>query len=291
MSYETLENNFLILNVKHHGAELSSVIDKITGFEYIWQAGESWKRHAPVLFPIIGRLIDNKYSFKQNIYNLNQHGFARDLPYTLISKTTNKLTFNLKSNVDTLKNYPFSFSLEISYELIDNKLTVNYNIYNSGNNNLYFSIGAHPAFNTNFNNGNLNDYSLKFSVDELITQPLENGLRNEKRNRIQLNEKALKLDKNLFKNDAIILGNNQINDIELIHQSQNHSVKLTCTNWPYFGIWTKENSKDFICLEPWYGITDHHQHNQILEEKEGILALESGHTFECAYCITFKTNN
>jgi galactose mutarotase-like enzyme len=257
MSYETLENNFLILNVKHHGAELSSVIDKITGFEYIWQAGESWKRHAPVLFPIIGRLIDNKYSFKQNIYNLNQHGFARDLPYTLISKTTNKLTFNLKSNVDTL----------------------------------YFSIGAHPAFNTNFNNGNLNDYSLKFSVDELITQPLENGLRNEKRNRIQLNEKALKLDKNLFKNDAIILGNNQINDIELIHQSQNHSVKLTCTNWPYFGIWTKENSKDFICLEPWYGITDHHQHNQILEEKEGILALESGHTFECAYCITFKTNN
>lgn len=290
MNYESLENSFLKLNVNYHGAELSSVVDKITGFEYIWQAGESWKRHAPVLFPIVGRLIDNTFRFNQNYYQLNQHGFARDMSFTLNSKTRNTLSFNLKSNEETLKIYPFSFSLDIIYVLNDNKLNVKYKIYNTDHQTIYFSIGAHPAFNTNFDNGNLNDYVLKFNINELVTQPLENGLRTEKLNKIQLNEKTLSLNNNLFKNDAIILGNNQINDIELIHQSQKHSVKLTCTNWPFFGIWTKENSNDFICLEPWYGITDHQHHNQILKEKEGVIALKPSNTFECQYCITFKTN-
>ncbi len=291
MNYESIENKFLKVNVNYHGAELSSVLDKKTEFEYIWQAGDSWKRHAPVLFPIVGRLINNTYSHNQQNYQLNQHGFARDLAFTLNSKTANQLSFNLKSNSGTLKDYPFSFSLDINYELNENNLKVYYNIYNSGNDNILFSIGAHPAFNTNFNNSSLNDYSLKFNVDELIAQQLENGLRSEKRKNIPLNEKTLTLHKDLFKNDAIILCDNQINEIELVHHNQNHSVKLICENWPFFGIWTKENSSDFICLEPWYGITDHSQHNQVLANKEGIISLKPNEKFECHYSIYFKTNN
>lgn len=291
MDFESLENNCLKLKVNHYGAELSSVIDNKSGFEYIWQAGDSWKRHSPVLFPIVGRLINNTFLYERQNYQLNQHGFARDLTFSVISKSTQTLTFNLKSNSTTLKNYPFNFSFDISYELIENKIVVSFTIHNTGNNLLLFSIGAHPAFNTNFNKSTINDYDLIFNLNELNIQQIENGLRTTKINKIKLKNNRLKLHPDLFNNDALILADNQIKTIELRHRTLNHSIKLNCNNWPYFGIWAKLNSNDFICLEPWFGVTDHINHNQLLAQKEGIIGLPAHEIFSCQYSITFSTNN
>lgn len=284
-----LQNEFLKIKVNLFGAELCSVIDTKTNFEYIWQAGNEWKRHAPILFPIVGKLINNQYEFKDKLYNLPQHGFARDLNFTLISSNTNQLIFELNSNENTKSNYPFEFKLQIVYTLENNRLKINYTVINQSNSDVYFSIGAHPAFNTTYKGCNLNEYSLLIDKTKLISTKLYNGLTEKKHEDIDIKNNFLKLDTSLFDNDAIVIENNQINKIELLNNAKTHSIKMYCENWPYFGIWTKPNNTKFICLEPWYGITDTSSHNQQFINKKGIIKLNPYSMFECDYSIAFFT--
>ena len=155
-----LQNDFLKIKVNLFGAELSSVIDTKTNFEYIWQAGDEWKRHAPILFPIVGKLINNQFKFENKPFELPQHGFARDLNFALINNNNNQLNFELNSDENTKSKFPFNFKLQVNYTLSNNILKITYTVLNKSNTDLYFSIGAYPAFNTTYNGSSLNDYLL-----------------------------------------------------------------------------------------------------------------------------------
>ena len=57
-----IENKDFSLSVKEMGAELNSFKSKKTGFEFIWGGNtDIWYGQSPILFPIIGRLLDDKY--------------------------------------------------------------------------------------------------------------------------------------------------------------------------------------------------------------------------------------
>jgi galactose mutarotase-like enzyme len=107
-----LENEFTKATFKALGAELCSLISKKNNREYIWQGEkEVWGRHAPVLFPIVGRLKNDTFQFENIEYKLSQHGFARDMEFSCINAITSELVFLLTENEETLKKYPFSFKL------------------------------------------------------------------------------------------------------------------------------------------------------------------------------------
>ena len=58
MGMHILENEYLKVMVADAGAELSSVYDKETDTERLWDADPAvWNRHAPILFPFVGRVI------------------------------------------------------------------------------------------------------------------------------------------------------------------------------------------------------------------------------------------
>lgn len=284
-----LQNDFLKIKVNLFGAELSSVIDTKTNFEYIWQAGDEWKRHAPILFPIVGKLINNQFKFENKFFELPQHGFARDLNFALINSNNNQLNFELNSDENTKSKFPFNFKLQVNYALSNNILKITYTVLNKSNSNLYFSIGAHPAFNTTYNGSSLNEYSLLVDKNKFEVTKLKNGYIDNTYETIEIQNNTLKLNSSLFDNDAIILENNQINKIELLNNAKTHSVKMICENWPFFGIWTKSNNSKFICLEPWYGISDSSSHNQQFINKKGIIELKSNSNFVCNYSIAFNT--
>lgn len=284
-----LQNDFLKIKVNLFGAELSSVIDTKTNFEYIWQAGDEWKRHAPILFPIVGKLINNQFKFENKPFELPQHGFARDLNFALINSNNNQLNFELNSDENTKSKFPFNFKLQVNYTLSNNILKITYTVLNKSNTNLYFSIGAHPAFNTTYNGSSLNDYLLLVDKNKFEVTKLKNGYIDNTYETIEIQNNTLKLNSSLFDNDAIILENNQINKIELLNNAKTHSVKMICENWPFFGIWTKSNNSKFICLEPWYGISDSSTHDQQFINKKGIIELKSNSNFECNYSIAFNT--
>ena len=284
-----LQNDFLKIKVNLFGAELSSVIDTKTNFEYIWQAGDEWKRHAPILFPIVGKLINNQFKFENKFFELPQHGFARDLNFALINSNNNQLNFELNSDENTKSKFPFNFKLQVNYALSNNILKITYTVLNKSNSNLYFSIGAHPAFNTTYNGSSLNEYSLLVDKNKFEVTKLKNGYIDNTYETLEIQNNTLKLNSSLFDNDAIILENNQINKIELLNNAKTHSVKMICENWPFFGIWTKSNNSKFICLEPWYGISDSSTHDQQFINKKGIIELKSNSNFVCNYSIAFNT--
>lgn len=284
-----LSSQNLTIIINHFGAELCSILDK-NQTEFMWQAQSEWQRYSPVLFPIVGKLKNNTYSFKNNTYELKQHGFARDIIFTLISSTKNACTFELKSSSETKKNYPFDFTFQIHYELIKNKLTISYSVNNPSQNQLYFSVGAHPAFSCQLNgNDTLEDYYLKFEKPKFIMSALNDGLIRDEKIDLEIYKNKLLLYTNLFDNDALVFGNSQINKVSLCSIIGNQKVTLESKNWPYFGIWTKKNSNKFICFEPWYCIADSETNGGSFENKKGIISLNPQSNFSCSYSITINS--
>ena len=102
-----LENNTLKLKFRELGGELQSIFNKKDNTEYLWNGDATyWKYHAPILFPIVGKVLNGEYRVNGSLYKLPQHGLARISKFNLLEKTENTISFELKSSVETLKVYP-----------------------------------------------------------------------------------------------------------------------------------------------------------------------------------------
>ncbi len=281
----TIENNFLKVFCKPEGAELISIFSKQTQLEYLWQAGEKWPKHAPVLFPIVGQLKDNTYFYNDKEYKLERHGFARAMKFDIEHSEASAVTFILSSNSETLKAFPFNFTLNISYTLSNDKLIVEYNVKNTGSDEMCFSLGAHPAFKVPLTSGlNYNDYYLEFSEKENAKRwNLQNGLIAEPVTFFS-NQDILNLTKKLFYSDALVFKNLKSEKISIKSVKSSNGLHFQCSGFPYFGIWAAKDA-DFVCLEPWHGIADSIHTNQQLINKEGINKLLTGKQYSCEYSI------
>jgi galactose mutarotase-like enzyme len=285
-----IQNNLLSVKVNSFGAELCSVLSKETAIEYIWQADKTiWARHAPNLFPIVGKLKEGEFLYESHSYKLSQHGFARDSEFICIEKTNDYLLFQLAESEQTLQQYPFRFKFQIGYKLIGNKLETSYTVFNPDTKDLYFSVGAHPAFNCPLQkNESFSDYQLIFPhKDSLTINTLNDGLITSQTKQIVLNDNNLNISKQLFDNDALVFMNSQIEEVQLVSEKSKHGVTLISKNWPYFGIWTKKNTEYFVCLEPWYGIADSETANRDITKKTGIIKLAPEQHFTCSFDLLF----
>lgn len=286
MKYE-IKNKYIQASIEDLGAQLCSLKKVNDACEYIWQKDEKyWNRSAPILFPIVGKLKDDSYSYDENIYKMTQHGFARDCIFTVYEQKENFICFKLESNNETLKVYPFEFELFLSYELNKNTLIASFEVKNKSKSDMYFSIGAHPAFNWPLENENKNDSFIEFIDTKSINiLSLENShIRDENRN-LTLEESRLFLNEKLFDNDALILKDLKHKKIKYKNLKNDRKVIMTFNNFPYLGLWSKTKGADFICLEPWHGLADFSNHNKNIKEKVAINKLEKDGVFTSAYTI------
>lgn len=283
-----LENENYRVEVKLSGAELSSFRNKPDNLEYIWQADpQVWPRHAPILFPVVGKLPNNKYSYEGKTYELTQHGFARDQEFKLRSHTQNELVLELKDSEQTRAVYPFAFRLQVIYRLKENALGVTYLVQNPAETDLYFSIGAHPAFKVPLlPNESFADYYLQFEQPENQGHYLlDQGLLNGKTEPLLRHESRLPLSYDLFLHDALVFKNLASEKIEIKSLHHRHGVTFEFKDYPYFGIWTKQPGAGFVCLEPWHGIASSVGDSGDLNQKEGIIRLAAHEGFSCSYTI------
>lgn len=290
MATAYLENELVRVGVKSHGAELCSILKKESQREYVWQAApEYWNRHAPVLFPIVGKLPNNQYLHQGKTYSLPQHGFARDQEFELLEQTQNQLVYELTQNEETLKNYPFHFSLQIIYTLQDQTLAVKWRVQHTGEGEMLFSIGAHPAFHVPMvPGGSFEDYYLEFSQPETLSRHLldqEQGLFNGLTQPVLDNMALLPLRYEHYTKDAIVFKGFRSDRVTLKCDQHPHFVQMTFKGFPYLGIWTKRVGAPFLCIEPWYGLAGSVGGPVELSEKEGMQSLGQGETFEAAYSI------
>ncbi len=285
-----MQNNKLKISVKNTGAELCGISSVKNGTEFMWHANpDVWGSYAPNLFPIIGALKDDIYSFENIEYKLPKHGFVRHNEEIILEKQSkNSLTFKLVSNNELLKIYPFKFEFYITYTLTENTLEVKHTIKNTDKKTMYFSVGGHPAFKCPvFENEKYEDYALEFehlenSKTHLIN--MDNGLISSNTETVFNKSTKLPLTHDLFNKDALIFKDLKSKKVTL--KSANHGDILT-VNYPdfdYLGIWAKPTG-DYVCIEPWLGIADNESTNQNLIEKEAIISLEQDKSFEAVYTI------
>lgn len=277
----TISNKILTASIKHAGAELFSLIDNQKK-EYIWNGNpDFWPKHSPILFPIVGSLKNDTYTFNEKEYHLSRHGFARDMEFQLIEKTESSATFSLEYNEETLQKYPFKFELQIIYELQGNKLNVAYKVINKGEIQILFSIGAHPAFALpeEFSN-----YSIQFEKEEKLKYSLlEDGLISNKTEILETTENEVSLNYKLFENDALVFKTLESNSLTILENSKPY-IKVDFEDFPNLGIWTKEKAH-FICIEPWFGYSDTPEKSGDFLNKEGILILEENKIFDAVFSI------
>lgn len=286
----SIENDRLKVIASTKGAELQSIKNSVLNLEYLWQGNPAyWGRRAPVLFPIVGRLKQDTYHFEGKEYHLNQHGFARDMEFELVERSAHHLIYYLKATDSSRKIYPFDFELIITYTLQENRLTVSYMVENPSDGSLFFSIGAHPAFNCPLKEGEQrSDYTLLFSEKEhLSRQLIEEGIRTGAQRVVMQNESELPIVEDLFEEDALIFEGLRSKQVSLC-KGRKPFVTVIFDEFDYLGIWSKNADSPFVCIEPWLGITDHVSHTGALAIKEGMLELTAREVFTAQYHLIFS---
>lgn len=285
---KTISNKQLTIQVSPHGAELCSIV--ANGKEYLWQADPAfWKRHSPVLFPIVGSVWENEYRNEGIPYTLTQHGFARDMEFTLISEKEDEVRYRLVSNEETLHKYPFPFCLEIGYRIQGKQIEVMWEVKNSGKKDIYFQIGAHPAF-----------YWPEFDANSLergfFGFDKENGLKyiliSEKgcadpstEYSLELTDGLLPLDTHTFDKDALILENEQVRKVTLYNKEKLAYLSLHF-NAPVVGLWSPPaKNAPFVCIEPWYGRCDRAHYTGEYKDKDWMQHLQPEEIFQGGYTI------
>ncbi|MFD3450264.1 aldose 1-epimerase family protein [Microbacteriaceae bacterium 4G12] len=288
-----LENELLKVLSSNNGAELISIKGKQDNIEYLWTADSKyWGRHSPILFPIVGRLKDDKYRIGQQEFKLNQHGFARDCEFELVENKDNNIIYRLTSCNESLKKYPYKFELYVEYNLNQNNLEVKYKVKNIDNKKIYFSIGAHPGFNCPLLEGeDMEDYYLEFNKNEnarreIFDQDLH--LYTGESKVVLKDSNILKLSKELFTQDALVFKNLNSNKVALKSNSNNKVLTMDFEGFPYLGIWSRSDEAPFVCIEPWFGHADSIDFNGDYTEKPGVIHLEIGQEFNCSYNVSIE---
>ncbi len=288
-----LENIKLKVTINQQGAELASIFSKENGTEYLWNADEKfWKRHAPVLFPIVGSLKNSSFKVGDEVYDMSQHGFARDLDFKMVKQPDGKnILFRLDSNEDTYNRYPYKFSLEIKYELDGSKIITTWKVINTDDKDIYFQIGGHPAFMCPLKKGEKQEsYYLNFDTDKNLKYSLlnSNGLVESEDNVLENDGGLVTIDEHMFDKDALIIENNQASKVTLC-RPDGMSYLSVIFDAPLFGLWSPAGKKaPFVCIEPWYGRADKENFSGNIEDREYINKLKPEESFEASYIIEIE---
>ncbi len=287
MSIHNLKNKHLSIDISSLGAELRSIVNQSSNFQYLWQADKKiWGRTAPILFPIIGKEDGDGIIIDNIKYSIPQHGFARDFEFDVIYNSEDEIIFELNDTKIPGNIYPYKFRLIVEYTLVENTVKQKYTVMNEAETNLFYSIGSHPGFA--LSTKKLNDYQIEFvDYKELVNKETQNNLLTGNVN-LMSKTNIIDLNQNIFKNGVLIIPVNQKSSINLKSKNNNQVISLKIENFNHVGIWSPIGVEDFVCIEPWKGITGTENKYKQLIDKEEIQCLSSGQKHEYKFEINLK---
>ena len=288
-----IENNSLRVEISDIGAELQSVYGKITNFEYLWQGNPKyWSGRAYNLFPICGRLMENKYFFNGQEYQMGIHGFAKNMFFTVIYQDEKSIVFELNANKQTLSVYPFDFCLRVKYTLVNEKLKHEVQVENKSKENLFFSFGVHYGFNIPLcDSAKFDEHYIDFVEEHNLSRELcaTNGLRTNVEVQYNLEEnRYLKLSHELFKTDSIFL-KNMGSVVILKCEKTKRYIKICYKDMKHLVLWHTHNTEaPFVCIEPWHGSPSFDGVIDDLTTKKDSIKLETDKTYNSIIELAFN---
>ena len=286
----TLRNSEMEVQVSSKGGELVSMKDA-EQTEYIW-IGDAryWKRHAPQLFPCIGRLTNNQYSMDGALHEMGQHGFLRDYELTKVEESETSLHLQLQSDASTRQLYDREWIVDIFYTLCGKTLSVKFQVRNCDTRTMRFGYGIHPGFNVPLNPAlRFEDYRLDFHEASIPKQmelteryTISGGMHD-----YALEEgRYLPLQHSLFDHDAIIL-KDMPHTVTLGSQKDEKKVTVAFPDMPYLGIWhAPKTDAPFVCIEPWSSLPSTDGVIDEFETKEDFITVEPEETYTNRWSIS-----
>ncbi len=285
-----IENESLKVTVDSVGCEVTSIIGKNDGTEYLWIGDpEYWAQHAPSMFPICGRLTDGKCTYEGKTYEIGCHGFARKMEFTLAEKTPTSISMTLTADESTLAQYPFNFVFTITHTLDGTTVRTDFKVENKGENTMPYAVGGHPGFNIPLGGaGEFTDYYLEFEtpcdVKEIVCK--ECFITETLRPLATEGGKIRRLTHDMFDNDAVII-TDMAPAVSLKSTATDKSVTLRYDGMNYVSLWHKPLvAAPYVCIEPWTSIPDYFGKSTDIMEKRDLFHLAAGASAEHGYSIT-----
>ncbi|MBS6881860.1 MAG: aldose 1-epimerase family protein [Clostridiaceae bacterium] len=289
---QVLENKRFKVTVNEMGAELTSFYSKKDGTEYIWQADPAaWKRHAPILFPIVGRLKDKTYTVSGTAYEITQHGFGRDLEWRANHVGDTCVEFLLQQSEYTKKMYPWDFACTVRYTLEGATLKKEHAVRNQSDTPMYYEVGGHDAYTLCWKTGEqITDYAVEFegvqALHPVITD--ENVMLSREHGDLPLVDGCLPIGRETFRADAMILDDLPVRRASIVCRKNDKRVTMDFSDFPYFALWSpyKDFDVPFVCLEPWSTLPDGGYLDHAIENKVGVRVLQPGQEETLSFSTT-----
>lgn len=283
-----IRNSLLRVKAREYGAELISIFDVKRQNERLWQADPAyWGWHAPTLFPVVGRCLNDQIKVDGKYYPMEKHGFVRRSQFRLMDLTDTEMIFSLTYNDETFKSFPFRFEFLIRYRLNGHRLNVFYEVINKDDVPFSCALGGHPAFAVPvYPDEKYMDYYLEFNKTETTYRHYLNGegfFNGEKE--LTLNHSnTINLMPDLFKEDALVFKDLKSDSVTLRSTLHDHYLKLKFSDFHYLGVWAKVNAP-YVCLEPWIGCADSIHHEHEMKNREGVKEVLPGKHIIASYEI------
>lgn len=286
---EELSNGIIEIGVSLTGAELQSLKKVKVDREYIWNADAAyWDRHAPLLFPIVGNVWNKEFQINGKKYPMNQHGFARDLPFRVIRRDRDTLHLRQESTEETLRLYPYDYRLDVIYTLCRNKLTVTWRVENPGATDMWFQIGAHPGFfyPRYRATDEIHGYFSFNERDKLVSTIIEpGGYLGEQTFDVPFTDGMLPLTNRTFECDTLLDTRGTVNRVTL-HDKDKVPYLTVRFDMPVLALWSPCGGQaPFVCIEPWYGCCDRVRFEGEFDRRAFVNGLAPGGVFETRYDI------
>lgn len=288
----TICSGDLTATVDSMGAQLMSLT--CAGAEYLWQGDPKfWPRRAPVLFPIVGCLKNDEAMSAAGPVHLKRHGLARTNEHSIVERSESSVTFQLDSDEATRELYPFDFRLNMTYSTDGTSLAQRFAVTNTGDVDLPFTLGGHPAFNVPMPGAEgerFDDYALVFAERWSPEVPVidERGLHDFGRmTRLMDNDRELPLSHELIERHATLVFHDvPKNRVTLVGTRSNHGVELEFDGFDYLGVWTASPEAPFLAVEPWHGCATAYDESDRFEDKRSTITLAPGERAELAFTVT-----
>lgn len=281
-----IENQRYEITFCAEGGEMLSFLDKESKIQYLYQGdSEYWGGKNPGLFPIIGNTYSKSYEIEGKTYAMKNHGLIRYSTLTCVHHEQNSITFELRDNEETRKQYPFSFCYQVRYVLVDNKVTITYDIKNTGEKDMPFTFGLHPAFLCPLTKEEtFEDYHILFTNPENVKQVLfDPTMKKEPTYQdVEVQDIALTYDW-IRQYETVVYEHCKSAYVTL--QGKEHGVKVSVAGYPYLAFWTPREGAPFLCIEPWHGHGDYCEVKEDFYHREGTMILSVNKTYTTSYDI------
>ena len=279
----------LTATISAHGAELHS-IRTAGGQDLLWPAGPQWPRHAPVLFPIVGRLSDDTLTHDGVATRMTQHGFARDRMFGFVSREPDACRLRLCDDAQSRAIYPFAFQLEIDYRIEGPTLTVGYIVSNSSAATILpASLGAHPAFLWPLA-ADLPRQAHAITFEHPEPAPVRRvaqGLLRPDTEASPVRGRTLALDEALFTDDALILEAPASTSLRY-GVAGGPGLYIAWRGFHQLGLWSKPGA-GFLCIEPWSGLASPRGFAGEFRDKPHLMLIPPGESHHASWSLTLDS--